>query len=198
MLLLGERLTNIPILSLQMGGKIAQTATPVIDPRNLTIIAYRVSGHPYDHHPSYVRIADVRELSNLGMIIDSEDEIVGDSDVIKLKEVLDFAFDLVGMKVVDTRGKKLGKVEDYTVDTDSFVIQQLAIKGGLFSALSRTGHMVHRSQITEINDTAIVVKSGEITLNSLETSGEIHRTYTNPFRSVGEPQPEASTIDQAS
>ena len=194
MLLLGERLAKTPVMSLQVGAKVAETIEPVIDPRALSIVAYEVSGPLLDQRPSFIRVADIRELSDLGMIIDSSDELVGEEDVITLKDIRSLHFSLIGMKVVDTRGKKLGKVEDYTVDTDSFIIQQLSVRSGILGSLSTTGHMIHRSQITEISDTEITVKSGEKTLTSLETKGEIHRTYTNPFRKPAEPQPETAKI----
>lgn len=192
MLLLGKRLLNTPVMSLRVGAKVAQTLDPVIDPRTLTIIAYEVEGPTLDQQPSFIRIADIRELSDIGMIIDDSDEFVSGDDVVKLKEVRELNFSLIDMRVIDTRGKRIGKVDDYTIDTDSFVIQQLSVRGGLFGSLSSTGHMVHRSQIVEINDTAIVVKSAEKKLTSLETSGSVHRTYANPFRRPAEPHPEPS------
>ena len=195
MLLLGERLLGTPVMSIQVGTMIAATVEPIIDPRNLVILGYEVDGPLLESHPKFIRIADIRELSDIGMIIDSSDELVDLDDVIKIKEVLGLNFTLIGMKVVDERGRKLGKVEDYILDTDSFVIQQLSVKGGLLSSLSSTGHMIHRSQITEISDTVITVKSTDKKLTSLETKGDIHRTYTNPFRKPAEPQPEAATTD---
>lgn len=197
MLLLGERLRNAPVMSLRVGIKVARTVAPVIDPRTLTIAAYEVDGPSLDSKPSFLLVADIRELSDLGMIIDDSDELVGEGDVIKLQETREFNFNLIGMKVVDARGRRLGRVEDYTVDTDSFTIQQLSVRAGLIGSLSSTGHMVHRSQIIEINDQHIVVKSTEKKLTSLETSGAVHRTYSNPFRRpMSEPQPESSHANQ--
>jgi uncharacterized protein YrrD len=152
MLLLGERLIGTPIMSLQVGVKIAETVAPVIDPKNLAIIAYEVDGPLLESRPSFIRIADIRELSDIGMIIDSSDELVGESDVIKIQDIRKLHFKLVGMRVIDTNGKKLGKIVDYTLDTDSFIIQQLSVHGGIISSISNTEHVIHRSQITEIND----------------------------------------------
>lgn len=192
MLLFGERLLKNPVMSLRVGAKIAETVYPVIDPRTLSILAYEVEGPMLDERPSYIRIADVRELSDLGMIIDDASELVGADDIIKLKELLALNFSLIGMKVVTTRGKKLGKVEDYTVDTDSFVIQQLSVRASLIGSLSSTGHMIHRSQITEVSDSIITVENADNALPTLETEGNIHRTYTNPFRKSNDPQPDTT------
>lgn len=195
MLLLGKRLLKTPVMSLQVGVKVAETIRPVIDPRTLSIAAYEVDGALIDTRPSFIRIADIRELSDLGMIIDSSDELIGANDVIKLKELLDIDFRLIAMHVIDTHGKKLGKVEDYTVDTDSFLIQQLSVRGGIINSLSSTGHVIHRSQIVEISDTTITVQSTDKKLTTLGTEGNIHRTYNNPFRKSAEPQPEATNLE---
>lgn len=193
MLLLGERLLGIPVMSLQVGVKIAETIEPVIDPRNLTIMAYEVGGPLLEKRPQFIRIADIRELSDIGMIIDSSDELVEESDVIKIKELRDLHFSLLGMKVVNERGKRFGKVDDYVIDTDHFTIQQISVRGGLISSFSNTGHIIHRSQIVEISDTTITVKSAEEKTTSIEGTPETQRTYTNPFRKPTEPQPEASS-----
>ena len=85
MLLLGERLLGTPVMSLQVGTKIAATVEPIIDPRNLVILGYEVDGPLLESHPKFIRIADIRELSDIGMIIDSSDELVDLDDVIKIK-----------------------------------------------------------------------------------------------------------------
>lgn len=182
MLVFGQRLIDMPVMSLQVASKIAQTSRAIIDPRNFSILAYEVDGPLLNSKPSYLRVADVREMGGIGMIIDSADELVGPDDVIKLKEVLGFEFELNGKAVKDERGRKLGTVRNYTIDTDSFMIEQIAVRGGVFSSLASTEKMIHRSQITEVNDTTIIVKSAEVKLNNLKTEGDIHRTYNNPFR----------------
>lgn len=180
MLLLGSRLLNTPVLSLQTGGEIARTVQPVIDPANLGVVAYTVDTKLLHGRQYFVRPADVRELSDIGMIIDSIDELVSEGDVIKLDEMYALGFMLEGMSVRDETGKKLGKVVDYTLDTISFIAQQLTVKRPLLKSFNDTQLLVHRSQIIEINNDAIVVhsraKAPEHT--RLSTPG----AYVNPFR----------------
>jgi len=185
MLLIGNRLINMPIMGLQTGTQLAVTKTPVIDPGNLKIIAYEVDGPLLSERPSFIRIADVREISNVGMIIDSNDEFVGLEDVIKIKEIYDLGFMLVDLSVVDESKNKLGKVESYNIDSDSFIIQQLNLKPGLIKSLSEAGLLIHRSQIVEINNQHIIVKSAAKKLAPMVKSGQM--TYMNPFRSTSTP-----------
>jgi uncharacterized protein YrrD len=194
MLLLGSRLIGTPVMGLQTGTKLAQTAHPVIDPSNLKIVAYQVEGPLLNEHPSLIRMADVRELSDIGMIIDSSDEFVGVNDVIKLHDIYVVGFHLIGLRVIDESGRKLGKVEDYSLESTSFIIQQLTVKQrGLLKSLTETGLLIHRSQIIEINDTTVVVRTGAKKLQPVIKTAE-RKPYVNPFRSTS-PQPESSVTE---
>lgn len=180
MMLLGSSLLNTPVMGLQTGAELARTKQAIIDPANLFIVAYELEGPLLSEHPSLLRLADVRELSDVGMIVDSADEFVLPDDIIKLNDIYKLNFHLVGMNVADEKKQKLGKVIDYTIDTGGFVVQQLTVKRPLFKSLNDTELLIHRSQIIEINDTAIVVHSQAET-----PEPELHEvvgSYVNPFR----------------
>lgn len=182
MLLLGSRIIGIPVMGLQTGTKLASIKTPIINPGNLNILAYEVEGFLLSEHPSFLRIADVRELSDIGMIIDSNDEFVGIHDVIALQKIYELNFNLIGMKVIDETKRKLGKINDYTIDTDSFVIQQLNVKPGVIKGLADAELLIHRSQIIEINNYNIVVRTTARKLEPITKPS--HLNYMNPFRST--------------
>ncbi len=191
MLLLGSQLIKTPVMGLQTGAELAKVSSPLIDPANLKLMAYILEGPLLSEHPSLILTNDIRELSSIGMIIDSSDEFVGLHDVVKIEELYNLGFKLVGMNVIDETKHKLGKIEDYSVDSESFVIQQLHIKRGIIKGLTETGLLVHRSQIVEINDKNIVVRS---TAKKVLPKVEVEKlSYTNPFRSTS-PQPENSDI----
>ena len=193
MLILGSRLNATPVMSLQTGGRLAQTTKPIINPANLKIVAYEVEGTLLTQSPSFLRTADVREFGRLGMIIDSNDELIGLEDVLTVEKLYKQAFTLTGMPVIDDQKRKLGKVTDYTLETNGFVIQQLNVRQGFFKSLNDTGLLIHRGQIVEINDKAIIVKSAankiaEPVMQNLRTE------FVNPFRKpTGAPHAEAES-----
>lgn len=178
-------------MGLQTGKELASLHTAVINPHNLSVIAYLVEGPHLDHKPSYLRVADIREMGNLGMIVDSSDEFVEPDDIITDKPIYDLEFTLEGKHVVDDRGTKIGKVSDYVVDIESFVIQQLTVKRPLLKSFNDDELLVHRGQIVEVNDTTIVIKSGKAKETPIAISS---RHYVNPFRQTS-PQPESTKID---
>ena len=189
MLVLGSRIHETPVMSLQTGTRLARTAGALIDPTNLKIVAYEVDGPLLTEHPSFLRTADIREMSGIGMIIDSTDELLGLHDVIKVQELYGMGNWIIGKAVINTDKHKLGKIEDYSVDTGSFMIQQLNVKRGILQGLTQTSLLVNRSQIVEINDDAIIIKSTKKKLHE-PVMKSVRHEYVNPFRSPT-PQPEA-------
>lgn len=193
MLIVGTRLLNTPVMSLQTGGNLASTQKAIIDPSNLKIVAFEVEGQLLSERPALLRVEDIREIGRVGMIVNSNDEFIGVSDVIKIEKLYNLGFPLVNMPVFDDQKHRLGKVEDYTVDTDSYVIQQLTVKRGFFKAFTDTGLLVSRAQIVEINDNGIIVKSP--TIKSVEPVMQAaRREYANPFRGANAaPKPETQS-----
>lgn len=190
MIIAGSRLLDAPVMGLQTGSELARTTRAIVDPGTLAILAYEISG-PLVHEATLLRVADVREFSNLGLIVDSADEFVAPGDVIKLQEIYELGFEPLGMPVTDENRSKLGKVDSYTIETATFTIQQLSVKRPLLKSLNETELLIHRSQIIEINDKSIVVHSkAEIPEPRLE---QIRTSYVNPFRKSS---PETGRIDK--
>lgn len=191
MLLQGSRLNDVPVMGLQTGTELARTTRPIINPDTLEILAYEVNGPLLDVHPSLLRVIDVREFSDIGLIVDSSDEFIATDDVIALEKIYGLHFLLVGMTVIDDQKRKLGKVTDFTLESNSFIIEQLNVKRPLFKSLGDTELLIHRTQIIEITNDYIKVRSGvktpEPIINAVRTN------YVNPFRNT---TPTAEHIDK--
>jgi uncharacterized protein YrrD len=191
MLITSERLINTPVMSLQTGGQLATTKRPLINPHNFAILAYELSGPSLDEHPSFLRMIDVRELSNLGLIVDSSDEFIGLDDVIKIKEVYDLGFDLIGKNVVDEKKSKMGKVTGYSLEPGTFIIVQINVKRPLLKSFTDTELIIDRTQILEVTNDTITIKNDERQPAPVKKAAQ---AYTNPFRGT-KPQPEAISPD---
>src|SRR5687767_5560947 len=100
MLILQERLQDVPVMSLQTGAQIAKTNTFIIDPRQLKVVAFYLSGPRLDVNPAVLNVADVREFGSMGLIVDSADVITAPDDLVRLREVLEFNFRLENKQVV--------------------------------------------------------------------------------------------------
>lgn len=187
MLLVGSNMTDLPVLSLHVGDEVAHTVRAIIDPDDLRIIAYTVDGPVVRNDPDVgdiLDLSDVREVSDAGFVINSTDVLTTRNEVVKLDEVMSLEFDLVGMKVVDQKGKKMGKIVDYTVDSGSFMIYQLIVQRPLMSSFIDPQLTINRSQIVEIDDFKIVIKhsTSQVKVEPKEEEEEFVPNFVNPFR----------------
>jgi sporulation protein YlmC with PRC-barrel domain len=149
-------------MSLQTGAQIGMAVSHIVDPRRLNIVAFYCEGALIDFSPAILHVTDIREFSSIGLIVDSADTVMPPDDLVRLKEILDYHFELEGMQVVEEGGRKLGKVGGYTVDSESFYIVKIHVKPTLLQSFGRAELLVDRTQIREINDKQIVVRRATI------------------------------------
>jgi len=167
-------------MSLQTGSELARTSRAIIDPKNLEIVAYELTGQLLETKPSLLRIVDVREFSDVGIIVDSSDEFVTPADIIKLQDIYELYFSLEKKHVIDEKKHKIGHVTGYTLNTVDFMVQQMNVKRPLLKSFSDTELIIHRNQIIEINDSAVIIHSDSETPEPLLES--VRTAYVNPFR----------------
>jgi uncharacterized protein YrrD len=186
MLVLSEKLLNMPVMSLQTGGRLATTTGVIIDPRKLHVVAYYCEGPMLETSPAVLHTSDIRELSNIGMIVNEAEDITGLDDLVRLKEIIDFNFELPGIKVIDNHKTKLGKVQNYAVNTANFMVQKLYVQRPLFKSLNDSELVIDRSQIVEVTNDHIVVRAPSVEAREAKPA---RADFANPFRKT-DTQPE--------
>lgn len=194
MLLLSEKLVNVPIMSLQTGGALARTAQAIVDPRTLVIPALYVTGDAIEPSPAVLHTADIRETGSLGFIVDDSSKLMSLDGLVRLQEIIDFHFDIMSCHVYDRSGSKLGHVTDYSFDPLSFSIEQIYVKRPFLRSLTATSHIINRAQIVSVTPDRIVVDSPTITVRSTDTTD--NTMFVNPFRTHA-PQPDQVRVEQA-
>ncbi len=184
MLVTATKLIGTPILSMQAGGAITHIAEPIVDPDNLKIIAFRLNGGVVSRSDTNILdVSSIREYSKYGIVIDSVDELVAPDDVIKIANVLKLNFSLNGLKVKTKKGSKLGKVIDYTLNSDDFNIQQIIVSRPIAKRLLDPELTISRKEIVEVTDYEIIVKDEEKKLKEKAEKEEFVPNFVNPFRS---------------
>lgn len=174
-------------MSLQTGTQVGTAIKHIIDPRRLNITAFYCEGPLIGFAPAILHVSDIRELSGLGFIIDSSDDIMPSDDLVRLEEILEYNFELEGKQVVQEDGRKLGKIINYTIDSDSFYIVKLHVKPTLMQSFGHAELLIDRTQISEINDKHIVVRNPDV-----KATGAGHKismpVIDNPFRKHRAPE----------
>ncbi|MBO7657409.1 hypothetical protein J6S55_02110 [Candidatus Saccharibacteria bacterium] len=195
MLVNQSKLLNTPVLSVQDSGRIATISSAIVDPDTLKIIAFRVYGAVNDEGGNVLDTKSIREYSNFGMVIDSRDELVSDSDIVKIQKAIELNFNPIGLKVETKKGSKLGKVLDYAVTNDNFTIQQLIVKRPTIKSFLDPELIIPRSEIVEITDYKIIVRDEEKVIKERALKEDFVPNFVNPFRKTEQPSPAPSHIE---
>lgn len=157
MLQLSKALINVPVMSLRVGGQVATAIEPIINPTNLKIEGW-FCADTRSKKELVLLSQDVRELLPQGLVIDDFDVLADPDDLVRLKDLLQLNFPLIGHNVVSESKSKLGKVSDFATETTTFYIQKLYTSQPLLKSLKGGSTSVDRNQIIEINQKQIVVK----------------------------------------
>ena len=187
MLLNGNKLRDVPILSIQAGGMIARTSDPIIDPDELKVVGFKIVGPLAKSDANILDVQSIREFSNYGMVIDSADELVSGDDVVRIKRVLDLGFNLIGLKVESRKGSKLGKVSSFNCTEDDFMVQQLIVQRPAIKALMDPELLIPRAEIVEVNDYKVIVRDEEKKIKERAEKEDFIPNFVNPFRKNPKP-----------
>ena len=183
MLVYNSRIIGTRILSVQAGGPIATISEPIIDPDTLKIIAFKLDGPLVARtNANILDVSSIREYSNFGIVIDSIDELVTREDIIKIDKILELNFNLINLKVETKKGSRLGKVSDFTMTSDDFLIQQIVVKRPALKSLIDPELIISRKEIVEITDYKIIVKDEEKVLKERASKEDFVPNFVNPFR----------------
>ena len=183
MLVTNSRLINTPVLSVQAGGIIAYVSSTIVDPNDLKVIAFRLTGPLVNQSQADILdVQSIREYSSLGIVIDDIDELVTDDDVIKISKILELNFDLLNLKVETKKGSKLGQIIDFTANADNFLVQQIIVKRPIMKRLVDPELTIPRKEIVEVTDYKIIVRDEEKTIKKRAENEDFVPNFVNPFR----------------
>lgn len=182
-------------MSIHIGGQLATVSACIIDPDNLKIIAFLVEGPMVTADTGDVLdVKSIREFSNLGFVIDSEDVLSKRDDIIKVKKVIELDFVLIDLKVETKKGEKLGKITSFVANSNDFMIKQLIVKRPALKSFLDPELIISRNDIIEIDDYKVVVKDEKDVVKTAEPA-EKTADFVNPFRKPDFSQSDSQNLD---
>ena len=183
MLVAYSKLLDAPVLSVQAGAPIAHINGAVVDPDTLKIIAFRLGGPLVNRSSAnLLDVKSIREYSRYGFVIDDIDELITSTDVIKIQHVIELNFSLIDLRVKTKKGTKLGHIQDFTVTSEDFIVQQIIVKRPLVKSFVDPNLTISRKEIVEITDYEVIVKDEEKTLKKRAEKEDFVPNFVNPFR----------------
>jgi uncharacterized protein YrrD len=156
MLQLSQNLYNIPIMSLRTGGQVGIAIRPILNPDNLKVEGWYAQDK-FSGQQLVLPAGEVRDIIRQGIVVNDHDAMTSPEELVRLNKVIGIRFEALGKPVVTEKGRKLGKVEDFSYDTESFFIQRLYVSPPIIKSFSGSQTMITRLQIVEITDKKIVV-----------------------------------------
>lgn len=157
MLQLSDALLNRPVLSLRTGAQIATAVTPIINPNNLKIEGWYCQDR-FSKETLVLLEQDVRDIIKQGIVVNDHDVLTEPDELVRLKEILDYEFELIGKPVVSANKKRVGKLNDYAVETETLYIQKIYVAQSIMKSFGSGALSVDRSQITQITNRKIVIQ----------------------------------------
>jgi uncharacterized protein YrrD len=157
MLQLSDSFINTPVLSLRTGGPVGTTVSPIINPNNLKIEGFYCMDR-FSKNRLVLLAQEIRDIVPDGIVVNDHEAMSEPDELVRLKEIIALQFELLGKPVITNNRKRLGKVNDYAIDTASLYIQKLYVSQSIMKSLSGGQISIGRSQILEITHKKIVVQ----------------------------------------
>lgn len=163
MLQLSGSLVYQPIVSLRTNGRIATASSLIINPNNLKIEGLYCQDSLDKKQRLVLLRQDIREIIPEGILVNDHEVLTHPKDLVRLKNIMDFDFGLIGKPVFTVSKQRLGKVSDYAFETDAMYIQKLYVSQSLLKNFVGGSLSIDRSQIVEITSSKIVVNEPTVT-----------------------------------
>jgi uncharacterized protein YrrD len=157
MLQLSGSLLNRPILSLRTGGTIATATEAIINPNNLKIEGFYCQSNT-TRGQLVLLYQDIRDIIPQGFVVNDLDVLTEPTELIRLQDILEIHFELLGKQVQTVSHSKLGKVVDFAAETTTMYVQKVYVGQSIFKNLTGGNLGIDRTQIVEITNKQIIVQ----------------------------------------
>lgn len=156
MLQLAGTILGKDILSLRTGGPVARIVGPIINPNNLKIEGFYCEDS-IDKQELFLLFQDIRDVLPQGIVINDYEVLASRDELIRLKDILDLKFELIGKPVETVNKEKVGKVTDYAIEASSMYVQKLYVSQSLIKNLTSGSLSIDRSAVQEITPRRIII-----------------------------------------
>lgn len=156
MLQLSANLLNKSVLSLRTGTTIASISGAIFNPNNLKIEGFYCQDR-FNKQELILLYQDIRDIMPQGYVVNDHDVLTTADELVRLKDVLDLRYELIGKHVETISKQKVGKVSDYATEMETMFVQKIYVSRSLLKDFSGGSLSVDRSQINEITPRRIII-----------------------------------------
>lgn len=143
-------------MSLRTGQQVATAVEPIINPNNLKIEGFYCTDR-FEKGSLVLLYQDIRDIIPQGFVVDDHDVLTPPDELVRLKEVLDIGFTLIGKPVVTISKQHIGKVSDFATELETMYVQKIYVSRSVLKSLTGGNLGIERNQINEITDRKIII-----------------------------------------
>jgi sporulation protein YlmC with PRC-barrel domain len=162
MYVLATHLKNLPIIALRNGAIVAHAGELLIDYTKLELVAVYAQFPGWRGKQAVIMARDIREIAREGMVVDSLEDIEDISEIVRLNDIVEQKFNIIGIKVVNESGNNLGHVDDVSIEAADNTIQKLYVKPSLLRNLLINNLVIDRSQVVNVTPKEITVRDATV------------------------------------
>lgn len=156
MLQLSSSLINKPVLSLRTGSQIATAIAPIFNPNNLKIEGFYCQD-VFDKRELILLYQDIRDIMPKGYVVNDHDVLVDAEDLVRLKDVIELNYELIGKHVETISKEKVGKVSDFATEMETMFVQKIYVSQSILKSFTGGSLSVDRNQINEITPSRVII-----------------------------------------
>lgn len=158
MLQLSSALLSKPVMSLRTGSAVAHVTGAIFNPNNLKIEGFWCRDS-MDKKELILLYQDIREVLPAGFVINDHDVLVEAEDLVRLKDIIELDYQLIGKQVVTSDKQKIGKVTDFATEVQTMMVQKIYASQSLMKSFTGGSLSIDRTQIVELTPKRIIISS---------------------------------------
>lgn len=170
MLQLSANLINKSVLSLRTGAPIATVMAAIFNPNNLKIEGFYCQDR-FDKRELILLYQDIRDIMPKGYVVNDIDVLVEAEELVRLKDVIELNFELIGKQVETLSKQKVGKVSDYATEMETMFVQKVYVSQSILKNFTGGSLSIDRTQINEITPKRVII-------NELDKKAPVAATAT--------------------
>lgn len=156
MLQLSASLLNKSVLSLRTSSPVASVTGAIINPDNLKIEGFYCQDR-FSKQRLILLCQDIRDVLPQGYVVNDHDVLAEPEELVRLKEVIELNFQLLGKPVITASKERVGKVSDYAAETQTMYIQKIYVSQSILKSLAGGSLSIDRSQVQEVTPRRIII-----------------------------------------
>lgn len=157
MQILATSLQNCPILNIQSSRIVGVVKKPIVDPKTLKIVAFSVDLKGLK--PQLYLLANAAMISSPNLVtIRHDSDLSVSEDLVRNADQIKSNISLFNFQTITQARRKLGRVEDYRFENETFLITKLHIKANPLQRIWIENRIIDRRDIVEVTHNKVIIR----------------------------------------